>query len=60
MTIASTSIVFKKIKKTLFFNIDEVYINKIFLSDQAPYGEQRSYKYYIAYLGVLVLDHCTL
>ena len=49
ITIASTSIIFKRIQKTI--NINEVDINKIFLSNKAPYGEQGSYKYYIGYLG---------
>ena len=40
MSIASTTIIFKKIKKTPI-NINEVDINKIFLSNKAPYGEQR-------------------
>ena len=41
---------FQKDKKNLI-NINEVDINKIFLSNKAPYGEQRSYKYYVGYLG---------
>ena len=32
-------------------NINDVDINKIFLSNKAPYEEQRSYKYYIGNLG---------
>ena len=49
MTIALTSIIFKKIKNPI--NINEVDINKILLSNKAPHGEQGSYKYYIGYLG---------
>ena len=48
ITIASTKIIFKKIKKPI--NINEVHINKIFLSNKAPYGKQGCYNYYIGYL----------
>ena len=41
---------FQKDKKSLI-NINQVDIKKIFLSNKAPYGEQRSYKYYNGYLG---------
>ena len=41
---------FEKDKKNLI-NINEADINKIFLSNKAPYGEQGCYKYYIGYLG---------
>ena len=40
---------FQKDKKTI--NTNEVDINQLFLSNKAPYGEQRSYKYFIGYLG---------
>ena len=40
MSIASTSIILKKIKNPV--NNNEVDINKIFLSNKAAYGEQRS------------------
>ena len=49
MIIMLVNVIFKKIKKTI--NINEVDINKIFLSNKAPYGEQGSYKYYTGYLG---------
>ena len=49
ITIASTSIIFKKIKKTI--NVNEVDNNEIFLSNEAPCVEHKSYKYYIGYLG---------
>ena len=47
--IALTSIIFKKRIKAI--NINELDINKIFLSNKAPYGKQESYKYYIGYPG---------
>ena len=40
---------FQKNKKNPI-NINEVDINKIFLSNKSTYGEQRSCKYYIGYL----------
>ena len=43
------NIILKKIKNLI--NINEADINKIFLSNKAPYGEQGCYKYYIGYLG---------
>ena len=49
MTIASTRIIFKKKNKKNPININEVDINKIFLSNKAPSREQRSCKYYIGY-----------
>ena len=48
---------FKKIKNPI--NINEVDINKIFLSNKAPYGTQRSY-IILDILVVLVLSPCTL
>ena len=41
---------FQKHKKTPI-NVNEVDINKIFLSIKTPYGEQKSYNCYTGYLG---------
>ena len=41
----------KKKKNKNPININEVDINKRFLCNKKSYGEQRSYKYYIGYLG---------
>ena len=51
MTIASTSIIFKKKTKKTRININEIDSNRIFSFNKATYGVQGSHKYYIGYLG---------
>ena len=57
ISITLANIFFKKIKNPI--NINEVDINKIFLSNKAPYGTQGSY-IILDILVVLVLSPCTL
>ena len=53
----------KKIKKSIFYknktinNIEDIDLNNILVSKKEPYGNKNSFKYFIGYTIMMLLDH---